>query len=71
MMLGDQKFKDTGKLLYGYEIGRTAAAEGYMCKGKPKGPEASTINLVFDLLFNHVALPLLAQNQILKATTSG
>ena len=66
MMLGDQKFKDTGKLMYGYEIGRMAAAEGYMCKGKAKGPEASTINLVFDLLFNHVAPPLLAQNQITK-----
>ena len=66
MMLGDQKFKDTGKLMYGYEIGRMAAAEGYMCKGKAKGPEASTINLAFDLLFNHVAPPLLAQNQITK-----
>ena len=63
-MLGDQKFKDTGNLLYGYEIGRMAA--GYMCRGKTKGPEASTINLVFELMFGHVAPLLLAQNQITK-----
>ena len=66
MMLGDQKFNDTENLLYGYEIGRMASAEGYMCKGKTKGPEASTINLVFELLFGHVAPLLLAQNQITK-----
>ena len=52
--------------MYGYEIGRMAAAEGYMCKGKTKGPEARRINLVFELLFGHVAPLQLAQNQITK-----
>ena len=50
-MLGDQIFKDTGKLEYGYEIGRMAMSDGYTCEGTKKGINTCTAASAMDLMF--------------------
>ena len=49
-MLGDQTFKDTGKLEYGYEIGHMAVSDGYTCGGKKS--------------WERMALPLLSTSTV-------
>ena len=44
-MLGNQTFKDTGKLEYGYEIGRMAMSDGYTCEGKKEEINTNTTTL--------------------------
>ena len=63
-MLGDQTFKDTGKLEYGCEIGRMAVSDGYTCGGKKEGINTCTTALAIDLLFKNVGLDLLKENRI-------
>ena len=65
-MLGDQTFKDTGKLEYGYEIGRMAMSDGYTCEGTKEGINTCTAALAMDLLFKHVGPDLLEEDRISK-----
>ena len=63
-MLGDQTFKDTGKLEYGDEIGRMVMSDGYTCEEKKEGISTCTAALAMDLLFKHVGPDLLEEDCI-------
>ena len=65
-MMGDQTFKDTGKLEYGYEIGRMVMSDGYTCEEKKEGINTCTAALAMDLLFKHVGPYILKENRILE-----
>ena len=73
-MLGNHAFKETGKLEYGYEIGRMVAADRYHCglkKQQGNGKETCTSAVAMKTLFNRLAPDMIKQNRITELVAMG